>query len=85
MDGGLLVLMVGSTPSASLVTVTVTSKLSVRPCSSVAPTFSSYTLSPLTSVGFSKSGGLAKASSPPPPIVKASASGPVTDQEITPR
>ena len=81
--------MVGSTLSAWLVTVTVTSKLSVNPCSSVATTAISYRLSPFESVGFSKSGGLVKVSTPRPRLslvmVKAWASVPVTDQVMIPR
>ena len=72
--------MVGSTPSASLVTVTVTSTASVRPCSSVATTFISYLLSASASAGLSKSGGLRKVSTPPGLTSKARPSVPVTDQ-----
>ena len=74
--------MVGSTPSASFSTVTVTSSVAVL-TPSVACTTTLYTLSLFSSAGFSKSGGLSSLKENWPPLssmAKNLASTPSTDQ-----
>ena len=74
--------MVGSSVPVEFATLTVTSSLSKLNPSSRAWTVTRYSLSPLASAGFSKSGTSAKVNTPVTLISKSPPSVPDTDQVI---